>query len=86
MALQAKLEQAARRAGAEVPARRFVPHVTLARLKGRQEDAAPLAEWLGARGSVSLPPARITSFTLFASHLGPDGPDYEALADYPLGA
>ncbi len=36
--LQAKLAQAARGAGVEVPARRYVPHVTIARLKGRRED------------------------------------------------
>ena len=82
--LQAKLEQAARNAGVEVASRRFVPHVTIARLKGRREDAAEVADFVARRSLVQPPPVQVEAFHLYRSILGRDGPVYGELADYPL--
>ena len=82
--LQAKLEQAARGAGVDIPSRRFVPHVTIARLKGRREEAAEVADFVARRSMVEPPPFRVTGFSLYRSILGRDGPVYDELASYPL--
>lgn len=83
--LQAKLAQAARRAGIEVGRRRFVPHVTLSRLKGRPEDAAAVAGFSARNGRLRLQAEAPRAVTLYASHLRAEGPLYEPLEDYPLG-
>lgn len=82
--LQAKLEQAARRAGVEVERRRFVPHVTIARMKGRREDAAEVADFVARRSLVRPPPFRVGDFCLVRSTLRRDGPVHDELARYPL--
>lgn len=82
--LQRQVERAARRAGLSPEARRFVPHVTLARFRGRQEDAGPLARFLGERGAATAPSLRAVAFSLMASRLRPEGAEYEELARYPL--
>lgn len=83
-ALQAKVAQAARRAGIELPRRRFRPHVTIARF-GRFDatQGARVGRLLQAEANVVLPRWRVESFALLRSHLGPEGADYEVLADYP---
>ena len=82
--LQRQVERAARKAGLAPEARRFVPHVTLVRMKGRREDAEPLARFLAARGGAGAPPFRAFAFSLMASQLRPAGAVYEELARYPL--
>ena len=82
--LQKQVERAARKAGLSPEARRFVPHVTLARLKGHREDAVPLARFLGERGAASPPPVPVVAFSLMSSQLRPEGAIYEELARYPL--
>lgn len=82
--LQAKVEQAARGAGIEVERRRFVPHVTIARLKGRREEAAEVADFVARRSLLRPPPFRVEAFHLYRSILGRDGPVYDELAVYPL--
>src|SRR5512137_2553445 len=67
--LQRQVERAARKAGLTPDAQRFVPHVTLARLKGRREDAGPLARFLTERGGGTVPPVRAVAFSLMASRL-----------------
>lgn len=80
--LSVGMTRAARRAGIAVERRRFVPHVTIARL-GATADPGEVAAFAEARGRFSLPPFTPASVTLFRSHLRPEGPIYEALADYP---
>ena len=82
--LQAKVEQAARGAGIDLPRRRFVPHVTLARLKGRRDEAAAVATFTTRRATISVPPFEADAFCLFRSLLRRDGPVYDELARYPL--
>ncbi len=82
--LQAKLEQAARAAGVAIRSRRFTPHVTIARLKGRRQDAAPVAAFAARRATLAPPSFRAGAFCLYRSHLRADGAEYEELARYPL--
>ena len=83
--LQAKVETAARGAGVELPARRFAPHVTLARLPERLAGRERLEAAVAARGGYRVPPFPVEDFRLYRSHLGGEGPLYEELARYPLG-
>ena len=84
-ALQAKVAGAARRAGLELPRRRFRPHVTLARFGSRfdAQSGARLGRLLQARGDVVLPAFEVRAFAMVQSHLHHDGPVYEVLAEYP---
>lgn len=83
--VQAKVETAARRAGAPVESRRFVPHVTLARFRPRDVDLPRLELALLQVAGFSIGPVTLDAFALYESHLSPDGPDYDELARYPLG-
>ncbi len=82
--LQAKVEGAARRAGARVAARRFVPHVTLARLRPGEADLRHLEHALLDVAGFATEPFAVEHFSLFRSHLGHGGSHYEELARYPL--
>jgi RNA 2',3'-cyclic 3'-phosphodiesterase len=82
--LQAKLEAAARGAGVEIASRRFVPHVTLARLSERLEGRERLERAVAGRASYGAPAFRVQDFRLFRSHLTRNGSIYEELAAYPL--
>lgn len=79
--LQHQVEQACRDAGLTPEGRRFVPHVTIARLRGRDREAA--ARWLSSR----LPPVpdrfAVASFGLYTARPGGGGPYDEALS-FPL--
>ncbi len=82
--LQAEQERLMRRLGAAPEARKFAPHVTLARLRG----ASPLAvaEYLGARGY--FPPLRFKPerFVLYSSKNSVGGGPYVVEAAYPFAA
>ncbi|RMH48288.1 MAG: RNA 2',3'-cyclic phosphodiesterase [Alphaproteobacteria bacterium] len=84
--LQAKLETAARRAGVSVPSRRFVPHVTLARMRPGSFDQAKLERRLAALNAFAARPFDVTDFRLYRSHLKSEGPEYDELARYRLFA
>jgi 2'-5' RNA ligase len=81
--LQGKIETALQRAGLEPERRRFVPHVTLARL----DNAAPakLAGFVQAHNLFRSAPMAIDHFTLFSSRLGKEAAVYEAEMAYTLG-
>lgn len=80
--LQARLAQLARSLGFALERRRFQPHVTLGR--GAIPDPDALARAMARLGTVSSPPATVRQLTLYRSRLRPEGPLYDALADYPL--
>ncbi|MFE3837485.1 RNA 2',3'-cyclic phosphodiesterase [Pseudogemmobacter sonorensis] len=84
-ALQARVAQAARRAGCDLPARRFVPHVTLGRFAPPGPEAAMRLEraMAGAMG-FRAGPWPVREMVLWRSHLRADGAGYEVLARYPL--
>ncbi len=82
--LQAKVAHAARAAGVMVQSRRFVPHVTLSRIRPGDVGAAEAARALAAHAALRAGPVAARAFHLIRSDLGRHGPAYEAVADYPL--
>ncbi len=86
--LQRKVETAVRRAGVALERRRFMPHVTLARLdprrSGAEAERARLAAAIAGNNDFSVGPFRVEGFALWRSHLGSGGAHYEELAQYPL--
>ena len=82
--LQAKVAQAGRMAGLSLPARRYVPHVTLARFTPGSVSAARAAALVAARAAFLAGPVPVSAFSLYRSDLGRAGPRYTVLADYPL--
>ncbi len=79
--LQNKIEQALQRVGLEPERRRFVPHVTLARLDNVVE--LKLASFVQANNlfRAEMP---VEHFTLFSSLLGKEASVYTAEVEYPL--
>jgi len=82
ISLQEKVETSLRRAGLSLKARKFHPHVTLAR--GRSSTPAQIGQYLERQGLFSSPEFSIKGFHLMESILKPAGPLYLSLADYPL--
>ncbi len=83
--LQMKVETAARRGGAVIPARKFVPHVTLGRFAPPlPEEAIRLERAVAGNAGFHAGPFPVRHFTLFASHSGAKGLRYDILAEYPL--
>lgn len=85
--LRRKVLRAVREAGIEIARERFRPHVTLARFGNGGllgEDVVEMQAFVARRVGVTAGPFEVDRFTLYRSHLGRDGPIYEALADYPL--
>ncbi len=84
--LQAKVAQAVRDAGVELPRRRFTPHVTVARANGGLSgEAADRLRAFAVRGAgFRSGPFAVTGFALYRSHLGRAGPSYHELARYEL--
>lgn len=64
-ALQGEIDRRLRRLGLAADARKFVPHVTLARL--RNPKAEDVARYLSARGDFRTPSFPISRFALFSS-------------------
>lgn len=81
--LQAKVETILARLGLVPEGRKYLPHVTLARLKdppvGRVQD------FIARNSPFHAGPWSVDHFVLYRSHLGRSGAEYEALAEYPLG-
>lgn len=84
MDLQRSVARAARSAGLDLPRRRFVPHVTLSRLRDGEGATAPFTRFVNAHAGLTLPAFAVREFALFSSTLRSDGPVYEELAAYPL--
>lgn len=80
-ALQARIEQAARDVGLDAEGRKFTPHVTLAWLKAAPPERIAAFVAHHSPFAADLP---VTGFTLYRSHLGGEGAEYEALAEYSL--
>ncbi|WP_341863487.1 RNA 2',3'-cyclic phosphodiesterase [Gymnodinialimonas sp. 57CJ19] len=84
IALQTKVAQLARMAGADLPRRRFRPHVTLTRASKQPKGPARdrLAAAMGLE--IEVPGFTATALNLYQSHLGPSGARRDVLASYPL--
>ena len=80
--LRDKIEHALIRIGVPPEARKFAPHVTLARLRDTPPDK--LGEFLAAHGRFRAEPFAVDHFSLIASFPTKAGSIYEDQADYPL--
>jgi 2'-5' RNA ligase len=80
--LQRKIESALQRIGLEPEARKFVPHVTLARLKAAQGGL--VADYLTDHARYVSPAFQVESFCLYSSQLTSDGSIYCVEREYPL--
>ncbi len=83
MELQAEHERLLRQVGLAPERRKYLPHVTLARL--RDSSSRHVAEYLGDRGSFRSAPFRAERFVLFSSRNSVGGGPYVVEAAYPLG-
>ena len=83
--LQAAAERAARSAGVELAARRFVPHVTLGRFPVPDFAATARLERAIAEGiGFTAGPWTVQDMVLWQSRPGPAEPVYTELARYPF--
>ena len=80
--LQAEQERLLRRAGVAPETRRFVPHVTLARMRNAPQMA--VAHYLGTRGFLTRR-FEVGGFVLYSSRDSVGGGPYVVEAAYPLG-
>lgn len=80
--LAAKVDRACVTAGLEPQHRTFHPHITLARYKRANAEAARNFERKVA--DLSSPPFPVDRFTLFESHLSRHGAHYDEVAEFPL--
>ncbi|APH53605.1 2'-5' RNA ligase [Granulibacter bethesdensis] len=80
--LQNKIETALQRVGLPAERRRFMPHVTLARLDGTAENR--LASYVQSHNLFRTDPIPVEHFTLFSSQLGKEQSVYTVEADYAL--
>lgn len=81
-ALQGEIERICQRIGLSPDPRKFVPHVTLARL--RNSGAEDVARYLSARGNFSTLPFRVGRFVLMSSRYFVGGGPYLIEAAWPL--
>lgn len=77
--LQHRVETACRRAGLAPETRKFLPHVTIARLN---TSTGALAGWLSLYGKLRLPPFTVEHFVLCESEIGRHGSIYHDIARY----
>jgi 2'-5' RNA ligase len=82
MALQRAIESRVVAGGLEPEGRKFMPHVTLARL--REARLSRVAEFLSAHGLFACAPFPVGSFNLYSSRLGNERSVYRIEAQYPL--
>lgn len=80
--LQGKVETALQRAGLSPEKRRFLPHVSLARLDNCVEHK--LAGYVQGNNLFRAGPVEIDQFVLFSSQLGKEASFYTAEVAYPL--
>lgn len=84
LADQKKVAQAARALDIEIPARKFVPHVTLGRFRRGEAQPDSLAAAIEGVGALTSDLWLAEEMVLYRSTLRDDGPIYDALARYPL--
>ncbi len=82
--LQSKVETVLRRAGFDLDARKFTPHVTLAYLTGARRD--DVLQYCAANELFSTAPFCVQEFHLFSSQLGAAVSHYEIEASYSLSS
>ena len=83
--LQAKVERSLQGAGLEAERRRFVPHVTLARMGGAEVLESKVAGWVQGHNLFQSTPMMVEHFSLFSSRLGKEQAVYCPEVEYELG-
>jgi RNA 2',3'-cyclic 3'-phosphodiesterase len=78
--LQAKVERAVQACGMLAESRKFMPHITLARLG--ETDTIRVRNFLQRYSLFDAGGVPVTGFTLFSSHLGKGRPHYRGEVDY----
>lgn len=78
--LYANVESAMVREGLEPEHRKYTPHVTLARF--RKVNMSRVARFMEGSGGLALEPFDVTGFSLFRSHLRPEGAEYERIVEF----
>jgi 2'-5' RNA ligase len=81
-ALQGEIERICQRLGLPADARKFMPHVTLARLRNVSPDE--VAAYLSARGNFRTAPFRVSRFVLMSSKVSVGGGPYVVVEAWPL--
>lgn len=81
-ALQAEIERICQRLGLPADPRKFVPHVTLARL--RNTSPVDLARYLSSRGNFAALPYKVGRFVLMSSRDSVGGGPYIVEEAWPL--
>ncbi len=82
MELQRKAEEACRQAGVEPESRDFVPHITLAKIKGgRKRD---VMSFINQHKTFRIESIPVTEFVLYESRLHKDGAVHTPLERYSL--
>lgn len=81
-ALQLKVVQALVKAGFEMPAKRFLPHITLARYK--RHVPAEMIELLLKESASELPREKVLAFGVCSSQVEDDVLSYRRLRAFPL--
>ena len=84
MELQADHERLMQRVGLEPEGRKYIPHVTLARL--RDSSNRQVADYLALRAPFRSPAFQVARFVLFSSRNSVGGGPYVVEAAYPLAA
>ena len=74
MDLQAEQERLMQRIGLPPEGRKYIPHVTLARL--RTSSSRDVADYLAARGLFRTPEFRVVRFVLYSSRASTGGGPY----------
>jgi RNA 2',3'-cyclic 3'-phosphodiesterase len=82
MHLQRKIETAIQRIGLAADARKFTPHVTLARLRGSPRGR--VVDYLTDHALYASPSFEVNEFLLYSSTLTPNGSIYTQERDYKL--
>jgi RNA 2',3'-cyclic 3'-phosphodiesterase len=82
MDLQAEQERCLRRIGLEPETRKYIPHVTLARLRGASQTA--VASYLATRGALVADSFDAERFVLYSARERSGGGPYDVEAAYPL--
>lgn len=83
MELQAEHERMMQRIGLEPEGRKYIPHVTLARL--RDSSNRQVAEYLATRSPFRTVPFAVPRFVLYSARASVGGGPYVVEAAYPLG-
>jgi 2'-5' RNA ligase len=81
--LQAEHERLLQRIGLPAEQRKYIPHVTLARLRGSSHR--DVADYLSLRGGFAAGPFPVDRFVIFSSRNSVGGGPYVVEEEYPLG-